>query len=167
MRDVIRFFLDPWIVVGAVGFGAALLIATLLLLWLTRPPQSAGGIPTAAITVIPLPTATLTLPTTTPAIVETPGATTEITDLPPPPPGDLAVGAYVQVFGTGGDGLRLRTLPGLNNDVRLLGVEAEVFLVEDGPQQVDGFSWWYLVGPFDESRRGWAVSNYLAVVQNP
>ena len=43
MRDVIRFFLDPWIVVGAVGFGAALLIATLLLLWLTRPPQSAGG----------------------------------------------------------------------------------------------------------------------------
>ena len=116
---------------------------------------------------IPLPTATLTLPTTTPAIVETPGATTEITDLPPPPPGDLAVGAYVQVFGTGGDGLRLRTLPGLDNDVRLLGVEAEVFLVEDGPQQVDGFSWWYLVGPFDESRRGWAVSNYLAVVQNP
>jgi hypothetical protein len=39
--------------------------------------------------------------------------------------------------------------------------------VEDGPKDVDGFTWWYLVGPYDASRRGWAVSNYLSVVQNP
>jgi hypothetical protein len=167
MRDLIRFFLDPWILIGAVGFGTALLIATMVLLWVTRAPQLSVGIPTAAITVIPLPTATLTLPTSTPTIVETPAAVPERTDLPPPPPGDLAVGAFVQVFGTGGDGLRLRTQPGLENEVRLLGLEDEVFLVEDGPQQVDGFTWWYLSGPFDESRRGWAVSNYLVLIQNP
>ena len=167
MRDMIRSLLDPWIIIGAVVFGIALLMAMLMLLWVTRAPGSAGGVPTAAITVIPLPSITPTFPNPPTAIVETPDATPAVSDLPPPPPGDLAVGAYVQVFGTGGDGLRLRSLPGLEQEVRLLGVEAEVFLIEDGPQQVDGYSWWYLVGPFDESRRGWAVSNYLALVQNP
>ena len=86
---------------------------------------------------------------------------------PFPPAGVIATGAYVQITGTGGDGLRLRTEPGLNADVRILGAEAEVFLVQDGPRQVDGYTWWYLVGPYDSTRRGWAVSNYLAVVQNP
>ena len=79
----------------------------------------------------------------------------------------IAVGAYVQISGTGGDGLRLRTDPGLDSEVRILGAESEVFQVEDGPKDVDGFTWWYLVGPYDASRRGWAVSNYLSVVQNP
>jgi len=49
----------------------------------------------------------------------------------------------------------------------LLGSEAEVFRVQDGPREVDGYTWWYLVGPFDETRRGWAVANYLQIVQNP
>jgi hypothetical protein len=40
--------------------------------------------------------------------------------------------------------------------------------VEDGPQEVDDFTWWYLVAPFDETRSGWAVANYLApTTQNP
>ena len=47
------------------------------------------------------------------------------------------------------------------------GAEEEIFLVADGPQQVDNYTWWYLVGPFDESRHGWAVANFLRVVQNP
>jgi hypothetical protein len=42
-----------------------------------------------------------------------------------------------------------------------------VFLVSDGPQEVDGLTWWYLVGFFDESRNGWAASNFLQVIQNP
>jgi hypothetical protein len=82
-------------------------------------------------------------------------------------PGVIAVGAYVQITGTGGDGLRLRTDPGLNSEVRLLGAEAEVFQVNEGPQEADGYTWWYLVGPYDSSRRGWAVANFLAIVQNP
>jgi hypothetical protein len=49
----------------------------------------------------------------------------------------------------------------------MLGAEAEVFQVSDGPREIDGYTWWYLVGPYDESRRGWAVANYLSVVQNP
>ena len=163
MRKLIQFFLDPWIIFGALGFGTALLIATLLLLNWTRSPQASDDTQLAEITVISLPTTTPIIPTSTPTEVVTP----EATGLPLPPPGDISVGAFVQVTGTGGDGLRLRAGPGLDRDVRLLGLEAEVFLVQDGPQQADGFTWWNLEGPFDESRRGWAVANYLRVVQNP
>jgi hypothetical protein len=163
MRKLIQFFLDPWIIFGALGFGTALLIATLLLLNWTRSPQASDDTQLAEITVISLPTPTQIIPTSTPTEVVTP----EATGLPLPPPGDISVGAFVQVTGTGGDGLRLRAGPGLDRDVRLLGLEAEVFLVQDGPQQADGFTWWNLEGPFDESRRGWAVANYLRVVQNP
>jgi hypothetical protein len=163
VRKLLRFFLDPWIIFGALGFGVALLVATLLLLSWTRSPQTPSSAPTAVITVIALPTATQILPTPTPTEIVTPTAT----GLPLPPPGDISTDAYVQVTGTGGDGLRLRAGPGLDRDVRLLGSEDEVFLVGDGPSQADGFTWWYLQGPFDASRRGWAVANYLRVVQNP
>ena len=163
MRKLIKFFLDPWIIFGALGFGIALLIATLLLLNWTRSPQTSDDTQLAEITVITLPTATPIIPTSTPTEVVTP----EATSLPLPPPGNISVGAFVEVPGTGGDGLRLRAGPSLDRDVRLLGLEAEVFLVQDGPQQGDGFTWWHLQGPFDESRQGWAVVNYLRVVQNP
>jgi hypothetical protein len=164
LRSLFRRVLDPWLILGAVGFGIALSSATLLLLWLTRSTEVPAGEGTAAITVIALPTATPLIPSpTSPAPV-----TPTVTGLPvPPPPGNLSVGAYVQVTGTGGDGLRLRTDPGLNSDVRMLGLEGEVFIVQEGPQEADDYSWWYLVGPFDETRRGWAVSNFLTVVQNP
>jgi hypothetical protein len=142
-----------------------LLAVSLILLLLTRPSQQALVPVTAVVTVIPAPTAVPPTPTSLPVQSPTPASTS---DLPPsPPPGVIATGAYVQITGTAGDGLRLRTDPGLNADVRILGAEAEVFLVQDGPRQVDGYTWWYLVGPYDSTRRGWAVSNYLAVVQNP
>jgi hypothetical protein len=60
-----------------------------------------------------------------------------------------------------------REQPGLEAPVLLLGAEAEVFRVEQGPQDADGYVWWYLVGPYDPARLGWAVANYLEVVQNP
>jgi hypothetical protein len=163
MRKLILFFLDPWIIFGALGFGVALLIATMLLLNWTRSPQTASDPQDVEIIVINLPTATPTVPTATPTEAITP----ESTGIPLPAPGDISVDAFVEISGTSGDGLRLRVGPGLDRDVRLIGLEAEVFLVRDGPQQADGFTWWQLEGPFDESRWGWAVANYLRVVQNP
>jgi hypothetical protein len=159
----LRNFITPGILIGSFVLAFLLLVISLALLLFTRPSPKALIPVTAEVTVIPAPT---TLPPTpSPAAVQSP---TPTSDLPPsPPPGVIATGAYVQITGTGGDGLRLRTEPGLNADVRILGAEAEVFLVQDGPRQVDGYTWWYLVGPYDSTRRGWAVSNYLAVVQNP
>ena len=163
LRKIEIFFLDPWLVFGAIGFGVALLIATLLLLSWTRSPQVPASASTAVITVIAVPTATEILPTATPTEEATPAAT----GLPLPPAGDIEIDGYVQVTGTGGDGLRLRDGPGLEREVRILGDEDEIFLVFDGPQQADSYTWWYLQGPFDESRHGWAVANFLRVVQNP
>jgi hypothetical protein len=77
------------------------------------------------------------------------------------------VGAYVQITGTGGDGLRLRADPGLDGEVRFLALESEMFQVMDGPRQEGDYSWWFLVAPYDEKVKGWAVANYLTIVQNP
>jgi hypothetical protein len=55
----------------------------------------------------------------------------------------------------------------LNGNVLLVASEAEVFKVDEGPVEMDEYTWWHLAGPFDDSRQGWAVVNYLEIVQNP
>jgi hypothetical protein len=148
---------------------SALIIACLLsacfiaMMLSARPGNLQKPPPTAMLSIIHAPTAVPTSNATA-----TPPVANSGTGVPPsPPPGVIANGATVQVTGTGGEGLRLRSEPGLGNQVLLLASEAEVFRITDGPKEADGYTWWYLVGPFDETRRGWAVSNYLVVVQNP
>jgi len=77
----------------------------------------------------------------------------------------FGAGIYVQISGTGGDGLRLRQQPGTGSEVMFMGYEAEVFKVMDGPKEQDGYIWWYLTAPYDESRSGWAASNFLTVIE--
>ncbi len=159
---VLSRLIDPWLIIGAILFGLGLTVATFLLLLLTRSVQVQPGIPTAVLTVIALPSDTPVSPS--PTQIDLPTATPPQL---PPATDDIAIGSYVQIKGTGGDGLRLRAAPGLNSEVLLLGLEDEVFIVQDGPQIVDDYTWWYLEGLFDASCRGWAVANYLAVVQRP
>ena len=78
----------------------------------------------------------------------------------------MGVGSYVQVVNTG-VGLNIRSQPTISGDVEFLGYDAEVFIVRDGPVEADGFTWWYLVTPVDETRAGWAAATYLEVVANP
>jgi hypothetical protein len=162
-RALLRYILSPWVVGGAILLGVSLLCGLLLLLMGTRPGPEAAAPATAIVNVIPLPTATPIPPTPTPTPEGLP------TSVVPPGQGseNFAVGAFVQVTGTGGDGLRLRAEPGLNGEVRFLGLESEVFQVKDGPRQVDDYTWWFLVAPYDESVQGWAVGNFLALAQNP
>ncbi|MCJ7624469.1 MAG: hypothetical protein MUO76_13275 [Anaerolineaceae bacterium] len=77
---------------------------------------------------------------------------------------EIAIDIFVQISGTDGAGLRLRSGPGLENPPEFLGMDAEVFKVRDGPIESDGFTWWFLVAPYDENRNGWAASDYLEVV---
>jgi hypothetical protein len=147
------------IVVGTAG-----VILTLLFIGVEffRPSPPSTRVPTAIITVFPAPSATPShVPTLQPTQTDT------ISAFPSPLPGVIAIGGYVQITGTGGDGLRLRSEPGLGNTIRLVAMESEVFLVLEGPQTADGLTWWYLAAPYDETRRGWAVSNYLATVKSP
>jgi hypothetical protein len=48
-----------------------------------------------------------------------------------------------------------------------VGIEAEVFQVKDGPKEADGYTWWFLVALYDETLNGWAVGDFLQVIQNP
>ena len=128
-----------------------------LFVQVSRPARSPVGLATAVLTVIPAPTGTPLPPTAT----QTPILPT------PVPPGAIGPGVYVQVVGTAGEGLRLRAGPGLDQDQLFLGLESEIFEVIAGPEQKDEYTWWQLQSPHDQTRQGWAVDEYLDVVEEP
>lgn len=78
----------------------------------------------------------------------------------------FGVGDYAEVYGTGGDGLRLRSGPSLDASINAMGMDNEVFEVRDGPSDADGYTWWYLVNPYDNSKQGWGVAAYLRRLQS-
>ncbi|MGA9532136.1 MAG: hypothetical protein WBR18_05420 [Anaerolineales bacterium] len=144
-----------WLAGGALVGSLALVLA--LVGWpLLAAPETAALDP--VVSVIPFPSETLT-----PQPTGTADPTREPTASPTPPPalGSFSPGQLVQIVGTQGDGLRLRSSPGLDGEILVLGLENEVFEVQDGPQQVDGYTWWFLVNPYDNSKRGWGVANYI------
>ncbi len=164
MSQGLNRYINFWVLVGAAAVALGLLCVVLFSLWLLRPESPAVAPGSAVLHVIPFLSPTPVPVTPTPV----PPETAPEGDIPPSPPsGEIVSDAYVQVAGTEGDGLRLRSEPGLEGDIQLLGLEAEVFLVKDGPMLVDGYTWWLLAAPYDESVQGWAVSNYLQVVQSP
>lgn len=154
----IRFPLLELFLALIVGSGA--LIFILLLVNFSRPRQTPLGLVTAALTVIIAPSETPVPPTPIPM--------TPTRDVPAGPgAGHLTVGGYVQVSGTQGDGLRVREGPGLGYEPLFLGLESEVFKIIDGPTSADGYTWWHLAAPFDETLNGWSVDNYLIPVEEP
>ena len=125
-----------------------------------KPASSVAAAPTAILTIIPAPSAT-----PSPAPEEAASATA--TPKGGVGPDGIAQGMYVQISGTGGDGLKMRSAPGVKSDTIFLGMEAEVYLVKDGPKLSDGYTWWYLEAPYDSTRAGWAASKYLTIVASP
>jgi hypothetical protein len=153
-------YLNGWVVLGAFAVAGILLIVSIISFGWSRAGQNGTiGFGPAYLTVIPAPTSTPFVPTSTPD----PNQQTT----PTPAPGSIYVGGYAQITGTGGDGLRLRAAPGLNAEPLFLGYDSEVFQVEDGPQQADGYTWWYLVALYDKSRAGWAAANFLGYIPSP
>ncbi len=154
-------YINRWVFFGAIITAGILLLVTIITIGWTSPRVSpdVGFVP-ADLTMIPPPTNTPDiLPTSTinPALI-TPSPLAENT---------IGIGGYVQISGTEGEGLRIRSSPGLNSDTVFRGEEAEVFVVRDGPQTADGYTWWYLVAPYDDTRAGWAAADFLAVVPPP
>jgi len=150
--------------IGTLTIAALLLCGTLVLILWFRPAASSPELApaSAALTLIPAPTSTPRyLPPPPTATLSLPTGT------PTPQPGAIAIGVYVQITGTEGEGLRLRAAPGLDSKPLFLGYDSEVFQVADGPQQADGYTWWYLTAPYDQTRSGWAVQDYLTVIPSP
>jgi hypothetical protein len=81
--------------------------------------------------------------------------------------GEIQIGSTVMVTGTEGAGLLIRRGPGQSFEADYLGEEGELFVVEDGPREGDGFTWWYISDPLNSDRAGWASQDFLQVVEPP
>lgn len=100
-----------------------------------------------------------------------PTDTFEVTRVVGTPTSSLVVpifrlGELVEIFGTEGDGLRVREEPGLSSKVIYLGIENEVFEILDGPLTLDEYEWWLLQSPYNEARAGWAVGVFLRAIES-
>jgi hypothetical protein len=79
-------------------------------------------------------------------------------------PGVFSAGLEVMVTNTGGDGLRVRIESGLDSTPLFLATEGELFNIIGGPSLIDNHVWWEIESTVDKSRTGWAVQDYLQVV---
>lgn len=89
--------------------------------------------------------------------------------LPPPAitrtPESVSVGKVVTVIDVGDQQLNVRDVPGvMGSSVIFRSPEGTAFLVVEGPNLVDGLTWWRIQDPSDSTLTGWAASNYLQVV---
>src|SRR6266496_5490653 len=118
-----RQLFNKWVILGALFLAGFLLLVTAISIGLTaaRSPSGVGFAP-ADVTVIPAPTGTSSAPPT-PTI--DPFAS-------PTSTAGIAIGNYVQITGTEGQGLRVRAEPGLDGAFQFLAYDSEVFLVQDG-----------------------------------
>ena len=163
LNGFLKRFLSPWTILGGFFLAVFLFGVLLALLWGLRPEQRVAPSGTSMIYWIAAPTITEPAPNLPPTHTPTPEAS-----IPEAPPaGIIVVGSYVQISGTGVDGLRLRAAPGLDQPIKFVGIESEVFRIADGPKDIDEYTWFYLIAPYDETVRGWAVSNYLLPIQAP
>jgi len=153
-----------WTILGG-AFGTALVIIILVIGIFSRRTSNANPPVEPVLTIV-------SRTSSTPQVEITPTSTMgpELPPSPTPPElpeQDFDHGQLVTVFGTGGDGLRLRNAPDLDAAIGFLGLENEVFRVIDGPIDSDGYIWWYLVNPYEGSKSGWAVANYLRSADAP
>jgi hypothetical protein len=152
--------LKPRVLIGAVLIGIFAVSVTCIVIELFMLKPSPANV-VAQMTIIPAPTAT-PLPPPTPTI--DPDAPTVTPTLLP---GQIAIGSYVQIKGTEGVGLRIRSAPGLSGDSLFIAFDAEVFVVKGGPRQTDGYTWYELVAPNDPTRTGWAASDFFTIISPP
>jgi hypothetical protein len=145
-----------WTGVGAV-LAIVILIAVVLISAMNRFARTNEG-QSVELTVVPYST-----------ITATPGqAEVNITETVSPEftqdPGEVifySIGELVEIYGTKGDGLRLRNAPGLSSTINVLALENEVFEIRGGPEEADGYIWWFLINPYDSTIQGWSVGTFL------
>jgi hypothetical protein len=111
----VRELVNKWVILGALGLAGLLLLITAIAIGLTSARQTSNiGFVPADVTVIPAPTGTSGAPPT-PTI--DPFAT-------PTSPAGVAIGNYVQISGTEGQGLRIRAEPGLGGEFQFLAYDS-------------------------------------------
>jgi hypothetical protein len=154
----LRFLFNPVTIVTTLILLLGMVATGLTVLFLGRNPKLAVEV-TPIVTKINAPT--LTPKPLEPTVISTP-TPTNVFFLPE---GVIGVGAYVQVTGTDGAGLRMRSEPGLDSKVNFTALDSEVFLVVEGPVETDGYTWWHLEAPYDEARNGWSAGDFLSPIE--
>lgn len=121
-------------------------------IWLfARPPAAPDGPQPTAVIWTATPTAVPTLaPTLTPA---------------PIVPGTIGIGTRVEVVGTGNAGLSIRAEAHTNGERLEVANEGELLLIVGGPEEADGYTWWFLRDEANAAREGWAVEDYISPVE--
>lgn len=163
LSRLLHVLISPWVVIGILivsGLCTALLSISLLR---SRVVESDNPYPTTILQVLKVTNVSSPLADyeSEPVIIPTlnlPNANTI---------DGITIGSIVQVIGTGGEGLRLRSTPGLESKIDFLAIEGEIYRVVDGPKLVSGYTWYYLTATFDEKVKGWAVADFLELSQNP
>jgi len=146
---------NRWVLIGGVLIFTIIGSMVWLIMLIFQPENVKTENPTAVVMIIAAPTSTLygvVAKSSTPTLQSLNG---------------IQQGVYVQISGTGSDGLKLRAGPGKDYSAHFIGMDAEVFLINDGPVITDGYTWWHLVAPYDQTRNGWAVSEFLQLVATP
>jgi len=59
----------------------------------------------------------------------------------------------------------MRGAPGLDGTVNFTAMDSEAFLVIDGPVEADGYIWWHLEAPYDQTRNGWSAGDFLTPIE--
>lgn len=156
-KITLKSLLNPVTLLTGLIMLAGLITMGVVIVFLGRNPIVTSSV-TPEVTMIPAPTVTpiVELPTQIPSPTPTTGFFL--------PEGVIGVGAYVQVSGTSGAGLRMRAKPGLDGALNFTAMDSEVFLVIDGPVDADGYTWWHLEAPYDQERNGWSAGEFLTAI---
>lgn len=156
MYSWFRNNLSIWVFIGAVVLALIFIGGLWTMLFLLKPQQVGSKQPTAIFTIIP-PEITTPNPEFSMDIYPTQDSSSEKQN-------DIAIGKYVEVSGTGSSGLRVRSGDGINHFVQFIAFDNELYEVQAGPQEADGYIWWFIVSAYDQKRSGWVVENYIKVV---
>ena len=132
-----------WAVVAAIVTGAGLFVA--LMVAITRsalendPPLRSA---LAQVTVIPAPTVTPTVPVSS--------EPRELSVRYVSPEG-FSIGAFVKIANMQGAGLKIRPEPGTGSQTSFIANKDKLFVITDGPDERNGYTWWKLAG-FENSQ---------------
>jgi hypothetical protein len=150
-----------WIIIIIVALITILSVSLIFILLMLIPQEKETTLPVAVVSFIEAPSSTpILLSTWTPTSPPQENVESDNTS-------EFQINNYVQISGTEGEGLRIRSGPGRDNSVFFIGLDSELFKIIDGPIENDGYIWWHLEAPYDTSRNGWSVQDYLSIVETP
>jgi len=150
-----------WVYILLSLFISMVILTIVVAIFLLLPNSKVETQPIAIVEVIEA-------PTSTPFILSTFNPTpTSTSSLSIGNSSGIHIDGYAQISGTSGDGLSIRNGPGKSFPVNFVGLDSELFKIIDGPIEGDSYIWWKVEAPYDTSRNGWCVQDYLSVIISP